>query len=198
MQHPTQQQVTKYLLATGWELVYQERFQGPRSNHEIYSKKGYEYLLNLGWPVNGDCNGATTTEIEVHKAINRIADAEGITEEEARQKVLGIPDPETTKQYLNIQRDKSLDTEVPEITREHFSAINNSGALPMVVVYESPEDYPGEFIARVWQAMNGQAQPTRIFVRAPSFDQVKAKFPCGMYFFPRCREDDLCIVGAYI
>jgi len=62
----------------------------PASNVEKYSKKGYDYVLVLAWPTKGNCNGFTTTEIEVCKAINRIADSEGIDEEQARQKVLAV------------------------------------------------------------------------------------------------------------
>jgi len=71
----TRDQVEAFLQLTGWKLISSERLSRPASDFEIWELAGYPYQLRLSWPVDGDCNGATTTEIEIHRALLRIRDA---------------------------------------------------------------------------------------------------------------------------
>lgn len=71
----TRDQVTALLQVSGWKLLRSERLTRPASDFEIWGLAGYPYQLRLSWPVEGDCNGATTTEIEISRALFRIRDA---------------------------------------------------------------------------------------------------------------------------
>lgn len=76
MDKPTDRYSTETLLrAEGWELVACDRFANPLSDFQKWKKDGYPYLLRLAWPVGADCNGCTTLEIEICKALEMIRDA---------------------------------------------------------------------------------------------------------------------------
>lgn len=57
------------LRASGWELVYSDTFISPPSSFEIWEKQGASYQIRFSWPRGGDCNGATTIESEIDKAM---------------------------------------------------------------------------------------------------------------------------------
>ena len=70
--------------------------------------------------------------------------------------------------------------------------------LPFVTIYRSPEDFPGIYVARVWDGPKLRPTDTVIVresVEALREDIVAAGF---MVCFPRAEGDDPCIVETYI
>lgn len=68
----TREELTALLSSNGWKLIYSERFT--TSSFEIWEKPRCAYQLRLSWPKDGNCNGATTVEGEIDKALRMIAD----------------------------------------------------------------------------------------------------------------------------
>lgn len=67
----SREDLTLLLRANGWTLTHSERYT--MHSFEIWEKPGVSHQIRLGWPKNGDCNGATTTEAEIDKALRVMA-----------------------------------------------------------------------------------------------------------------------------
>jgi hypothetical protein len=68
----TREELTALLQANGWKMVVSEQYT--MHTFEIWEKRGVAHQIRLGWPKNGDCNGATTTEGEINKALKIMAE----------------------------------------------------------------------------------------------------------------------------
>lgn len=72
----------------------------------------------------------------------------------------------------------------------------------MVVIYENPSDYPGQFVARVWLVGAGWFKPTQRCVTATTLPAVREKmresFGMNLYKMPRDQMDDPCIVEVWV
>lgn len=66
--------------------------------------------------------------------------------------------------------------------------------LSMWVVYSSPKDYPGLYVARKW--VNNA--PTSEHISAKSLDEIRKKIPQGLMRIPRTTQDDPVIVEVWI
>ncbi|MDF2984911.1 MAG: hypothetical protein K0R50_421 [Eubacterium sp.] len=66
---------------------------------------------------------------------------------------------------------------------------------PIIVVYNSPKDYPGKYVARLWNIKN---KPTRMVVLSDSLAEIKKMIPVHMILVPPVASDDSVIVGSYI
>lgn len=64
----TRAELTALLKSEKWKLVYDEHHF--TDSMEIWKKPGNPYQIRLSWPLHGECNGATTTEIEIDKALH--------------------------------------------------------------------------------------------------------------------------------
>ena len=72
---PRNREQTEILLhSQGWQKIRSEKLSRPDADFEVWTKDEYPYQLRLSWPVDGDCNGATTTEIEIYRAMHFIND----------------------------------------------------------------------------------------------------------------------------
>lgn len=67
-------------------------------------------------------------------------------------------------------------------------------ALEIWVVYDSPIDLPGRFVARKW--LNDQATPE--LLQATSLDDLRGKLPQGLFRIERDPTDDAKIVESWI
>lgn len=65
--------------------------------------------------------------------------------------------------------------------------------LSIWVVYNSPADFPGRFVARKW--LNDVA--TSELVQAESLEALRELLPPGLYCLPRAQEDDAVIVESW-
>lgn len=79
---------------------------------------------------------------------------------------------------------------------ERFDAaqIRRASRVPIICIYDSPEDYPGKFVARLWDL----DKATPYIVIAPTLDAIRGAIPAGMMNFPRSPEDAPCIVESWI
>lgn len=68
------------------------------------------------------------------------------------------------------------------------------------VVYESPRDYPGQYIAREWLIRRGELEPvwTRNIRLAPTLDAVREMLPSGLVCTQRRDGDDPTIVEVWL
>lgn len=77
-------------------------------------------------------------------------------------------------------------------------------ALRMVVIYNGPADYPGKFVARLWELSTRPPRhepewvPTQRRVLGETLEEVR-KFAMapGRLCFPRQPDDDACIVECW-
>lgn len=65
--------------------------------------------------------------------------------------------------------------------------------LSIWVVYDSPADFPGQFVARKW--LNDAA--TSEVLQADSLQALRELLPAGLYCLPRSQEDDAVIVESW-
>jgi hypothetical protein len=66
--------------------------------------------------------------------------------------------------------------------------------VPLICIYDHPEDYPNKFVARLW---DGNV-PTEIMVTADTLDGIRAKIPNGMVRLECNWRDDPAIVETWI
>lgn len=83
-----------------------------------------------------------------------------------------------------------------DITVERFNLnqIRRTSRAPIICVYSSPEDYPGKFVARLWD-LN---KPTRYIAVAETLEAIREIIPEGMIRFSRDERDSPCIVESWI
>ena len=83
------------------------------------------------------------------------------------------------------------------IVLERFDAkhIRRAAArLPIICIYDSPEDYPGQFVARLWDV----DKPTPYITIAPTLEAIRETIPAGMMKIVRSPEDVPCIIETWI
>lgn len=70
--------------------------------------------------------------------------------------------------------------------------------VPLVVIYDSPKDFPGKVVARVWDGEKNR--PTNVYCEYENLKRCEADvMSAGFIFkFPRTPEDDACIVETYM
>lgn len=68
--------------------------------------------------------------------------------------------------------------------------------VPVIVVYEHPNDYPEYYVARVFNV----DKPTDTIMLKKNLSEIQddIKENMNMVFFLRGAEDDPCIVGAWM
>jgi len=69
-----------------------------------------------------------------------------------------------------------------------------SVAMPIVVIYKNPSDFPNKFVARVWEVN----KPTRIAMLKDSLEEIHSNLPEGLIHFERDLDDDPCIVETWL
>lgn len=66
--------------------------------------------------------------------------------------------------------------------------------LPLICVYKNPADYPGKYVARLWDA----DKPTTLVVLADSFETIRKVKPNEMVILQRQDNDDPVIIETWI
>jgi hypothetical protein len=86
--------------------------------------------------------------------------------------------------------------EVERIGHQELKVVEG---YPVIVVYESPSDFPGKYVARLCDLRKGQLRLTEIAAVASSLDEIRKRIPVNqMYPVPRLEGDDPCIVETWI
>ncbi len=66
--------------------------------------------------------------------------------------------------------------------------------IPLICVYRKPADYPGKYIARLWDV----DRPTNIIAIAESLEEIREAKPAEMVILQRHPNDDPVIVETWI
>jgi endonuclease V-like protein UPF0215 family len=66
--------------------------------------------------------------------------------------------------------------------------------LPLICVYNNPSDYPGKYVARVWDV----DRPTNLVAIADSLEEIREAKPPEMMIMDRMPNDDPVIVETWI
>lgn len=69
-----------------------------------------------------------------------------------------------------------------------------SVVFPIICIYNSPDDYPGKFVARLWNI----DKPTRIIAVADTVEAIRDKKPDGMVTIPRHPDESSVIVETWV
>lgn len=78
---------------------------------------------------------------------------------------------------------------------ETFKDMSFAGMkLPMITVYDKPDDFPYQFVARLWDLK----QPTPYAALRFTFKEIKEIMPDSSFLVGRRPEDDPNIVGTWI
>lgn len=88
----------------------------------------------------------------------------------------------------------SINKRVPSLAAVDYSDMK----IPMAVVYNSPADFPGKVIARVWEgAIN---RPTNVYCEYKSIAKCREDAETAGFTvcIPRSPTDDKSIVGTYM
>lgn len=82
------------------------------------------------------------------------------------------------------------------IIGDHFdyARLQKQTRLPMICIYDHPEDYPDNFVARVWDVNS----PTHLVALADTLEGIRATIPPNMTRMPRSLRDDPVIVEVWI
>ena len=75
-----------------------------------------------------------------------------------------------------------------------LSRIAKATQFPLICIYNSPKDYPGKYIARLWDVN----RPTNIVAIAESLDEIRKTKPADMVIMQRQLQDDPVIVETWI
>lgn len=71
--------------------------------------------------------------------------------------------------------------------------------LVQFVIYNSPKDYPGQFVCRRWLIFPGKVAPDeRIFCSGSTLQKVRNKIPANLHCVPRSPGDDPVIVETWL
>lgn len=80
-------------------------------------------------------------------------------------------------------------------SRFNYNAILSVTTFPIFVIYENPLDYPGKFVARVWDL----DKPTPFCAVRDSYRDIIATLPRNhMFRIPRDPRDEARIVESWV
>lgn len=82
-----------------------------------------------------------------------------------------------------------------DATRAHYAALQE-GDLPQFVIYNSPADYPGKYVVRMWRVMVNVGATDHVGV-ADTLDQAREIVPLGLFRMARFDQDDPVIVEVW-
>jgi len=66
--------------------------------------------------------------------------------------------------------------------------------LPLICIYNSPSDYPGKYVARLWDV----DKPTNMVAIAESLEEIREAKPPEMMIVDRLPDDKPEIVETWI
>lgn len=66
--------------------------------------------------------------------------------------------------------------------------------MPIIVVYKDTKDYPGQYVARLWDLIT----PTEVVVVKNTLEEIRNEIPEGFINIGRMSNDDPVIVESWI
>lgn len=84
--------------------------------------------------------------------------------------------------------------EVETLTQVDLSGLS----IPMAVMYNSPDDYPGKYVARIFEGAT--CNPTDVIIIRETQEETRKDIKAAGFkvFFPRDRNDAKCIVETWM
>lgn len=80
---------------------------------------------------------------------------------------------------------------------ENFYDFNyNLAKLPMITVYYNSLDYPGIYVARLFE-LKPEIKPTKYIIKGESEQEIRDKIPRIFAYLNRSEDDEKQIVGTY-
>lgn len=73
--------------------------------------------------------------------------------------------------------------------------LNTVVKAPIIAVYKSPTDYPGKYVARLWDIRNN---PTQFIVVKDSIEEIRTAIPNQMTRLGPNSMDDPVIIETWI
>lgn len=67
-------------------------------------------------------------------------------------------------------------------------------SVPIIAIYNSPSDYPGKYIARLWNI----DKPTKFIAVKDSLEEIRKIIPSYMTRLGACSMDDPVIVETWL
>lgn len=81
------------------------------------------------------------------------------------------------------------------VTRFDYARLVKMATVPIITVYNSPDDYPGKYVARVWSA----GTPTNLVAVADTYEELVKAIPSRqMMKMERDPKDEPCIVEVWL
>ena len=70
--------------------------------------------------------------------------------------------------------------------------------IPMAVIYDSPKDFPGMYLCRIWEGAG--CHPTNTIMQKNSLDEMREDLQAAgfMIRFPRADGDDPVILDTWM
>lgn len=75
-----------------------------------------------------------------------------------------------------------------------FSQFN----MPLITIYQETSDFPGQFVARLFNIEPGKAITTRYIMLADDLDSLRQKVPAHMTRFLPSPSDDPVVLESWI
>jgi endonuclease V-like protein UPF0215 family len=72
--------------------------------------------------------------------------------------------------------------------------IAKSTRFPLICIYKNPADYPGKYVARLWDV----DKPTNLVAIAESLEEIRETKPPEMVIMQRQPNDDPVIIETWI
>ena len=81
------------------------------------------------------------------------------------------------------------------VTRFNYGKLLEATKVPIIAVYRGPADYPGKYVARVYDV----DRPTNLVAVADEYEDILTAIPAGaMVRMERDPKDDPCIVETWV
>lgn len=87
-----------------------------------------------------------------------------------------------------------MDKMVESMAQVDFSEIK----MPMAVIYDNPQDYPGMYVCRIWEGVG--CRPTDTAMQKSSLEEMRADIQAAGFSikFPRAEDDDPAILETWM
>lgn len=87
-----------------------------------------------------------------------------------------------------------MQTEDKVVRSFNLNSLMQITRLPLICVYNNPSDYPGKYVARLWDV----DKPTNMVAIAESLEEIREAKPPEMMIMDRMPNDDPVIVETWI
>lgn len=62
--------------------------------------------------------------------------------------------------------------------------------FPMISIYYNPKDYPGKYVARVFDIRPGEVRPTRYIMLNDNLEELRSAMPVEFSYMDKTPKDD--------